>query len=146
MKPDLLTPCWHCGEPVPAGLRLSVTIGGQDRAMCCHGCQAVASLIDRAGLGRYYDFRDALPERPEAISQTGDFSAWDRPAILDHYARRDCDNLARLSLVIENVHCAACAWLIKRFVGELDGVTGIQVDIGDGRAVLGCCPERTALS
>ncbi len=139
-------PCWHCGEPVPADLRLSVRIGGQDRAMCCHGCQAVASLIDRAGLGRYYDFRDALPERPDNLTQQEDYSAWDRPAILDHYARRDCDNLAGLSLVIENVHCAACAWLIKRFVGELDGVAEIQVDIGDGRARLNFDPERTQLS
>lgn len=145
MTADAPTACWHCGEPIPAGLRLSVTIGGQDRAMCCHGCQAVASLIDRAGLGRYYDFRDALPARPEAPGQAADFGAWNRPAILDHYARRD-GRLARLSLVIENVHCAACAWLIKRFVGELDGVVEIQVDISDGRAELAFDPERARLS
>ncbi len=114
--------------------------------MCCHGCQAVATLIDRAGLDRYYDFRDALPERPEAAARPDDYSAWDRDAILRHYARIDCDGLAQLTLVLENIHCAACAWLIKRFVGELDGVAEIQVDIGDGRARLQFDPARAPLS
>ncbi|MCC7269769.1 MAG: heavy metal translocating P-type ATPase metal-binding domain-containing protein, partial [Rhodocyclaceae bacterium] len=31
--------CYHCGLPVPAGTRFSVTIGGAPRAMCCAGCQ-----------------------------------------------------------------------------------------------------------
>jgi Cu2+-exporting ATPase len=140
------TACWHCGEPVPAGVDLQATIAGQDRPMCCHGCQAVATLIDRAGLDRYYDFRDALPERPEAAARPDDYSAWDRDAILRHYARTDCDGLAQLTLVLENVHCAACSWLIKRFVGDLDGVAEIEVDIGDGRARLHFDPARSPLS
>ena len=140
------TPCWHCGEPVPPGVELTASIGGKARPMCCHGCQAVATLIDQAGLDRYYDFRDALPERPEAAARPDDYSAWDRDAILSHYARIDCNGHATISLVLENVHCAACAWLIKRFVGELEGVREIQVDIGDGRARVHFDPARAALS
>jgi Cu2+-exporting ATPase len=140
------TACWHCGEPVPHGVDLQATIRGQARPMCCHGCQAVATLIDQAGLDRYYDFRDALPRRPEAAARPDDYSAWDRDAILRHYARTDCDGLAQITLVLENVHCAACSWLIKRFVGELDGVAEIQVDIGDGRARLHFDPAGTPLS
>src|SRR5699024_2913802 len=114
--------------------------------MCCHGCQAVATLIDQAGLDRYYDSRDALPQRPDAADRPGDYSAWDRDAIRHHYARADGKGLATITLVLENVHCAACSWLIKRFVGELDGVAEIQIDIGDGRARLHFDPERTPLS
>ncbi len=115
--------------------------------MCCHGCQSVARLIDSAGLMRYYEFRDALPERPEVeASSPGDFAAWDRPAVLAHYGRSDCDRQYRLSLVLENVHCAACAWLIPRFVGALPGVAEIRLDITDGRAHLVWNPDRTPLS
>ncbi|WP_376695819.1 heavy metal translocating P-type ATPase [Wenzhouxiangella sp. EGI_FJ10305] len=146
MNQAAATACWHCGEPVPDGVDLQATIAGQARPMCCHGCQAVATLIDQAGLDRYYDYRDALPRRPEAAARPDDYSAWDRDAILRHYARADCDGMAQLTLVLENIHCAACAWLIKRFVGELDGVSEIQVDIGDGRARLHFNPARTPLS
>ena len=139
--------CWHCGEPIPAGVQLQAEIGGHGRDMCCHGCQTVATLIDQAGLDRYYEFRDALPERPELKdSEVGDFLAWDRSAVLSHYAKADCDGLYRLSVVLENIHCAACAWLIHRFVGGLDGVAEIRVDVSDGRAHLLYNPERTPLS
>ena len=140
--------CWHCGEPIPAGVDIQAEIGGQPRAMCCHGCQTVAMLIASAGLTRYYDFRDALPERPELAAQVSarDFLAWDRGAVRDHYARADCDGLYRLSLVLENVHCAACAWLIQRFVGALEGVAEVRVDVADGRAHLRFDPEKSPLS
>ena len=139
--------CWHCGQPIPAGVDLRAHIGGEARAMCCHGCHTVASLIDQAGLGRYYEFRDALPERPELKDTVAeDYVAWDRPAVLSHYAKPDCDGLYRLSLVLENVHCTACAWLIHRFVGSLKGVAEIRVDVTDGRAHLRYNPERTPLS
>jgi len=140
-------PCWHCGEAIPAGVHIQVAIAGLDRPMCCHGCQTVARLIDSAGLSRYYDFRDALPDRPDSDApQPGDFAAWDRPAVLAHYGTGDCDQQYRLSLVLENVHCAACAWLIHRFVGALPGVSEIRLDITDGRAHLVWNPEKTPLS
>ncbi len=140
-------PCWHCGDPIPAGVDIQAEIGGQARAMCCHGCQTVARLIDSSGLGRYYEFRDALPERPELDRiEADDFIAWDRPAIYDHYARSDCDGFYRLTLVLENVHCAACAWLIHRFVGALPGLAEVRVDVSDGRVHLRFDPDRTPLS
>ncbi len=139
--------CWHCGEPIPDGVDIRASIAGHERAMCCHGCQTVATLIDQAGLQRYYDFRDALPDRPEVSeASSADYAAWDREAILQHYARPNCDGFHRLTLVLENVHCAACAWLIHRFVGALDGVSDIRLDVTDGRAHLVWHPERTALS
>jgi Cu2+-exporting ATPase len=116
--------------------------------MCCRGCQTVAQLIDSAGLTRYYDFRDALPERPDIAGEVdaADFQAWDREAVLAHYAQSDCDGLYRLTLILENVHCAACAWLIQRFIEPLEGVADIRVDVADGRAHLRFNPARTALS
>jgi Cu2+-exporting ATPase len=139
--------CAHCGEPVPEGLSLFAPIGGRDQPVCCHGCQTVATLIENAGLGRYYDFRDALPERPDSAALSrDDFLAWDRSAVLDHHARHLDDDRVELALVLENVHCAACAWLIRRFVGELEGVSALTVDIADGRASLRFDPTRTPLS
>jgi len=143
----LNTRCGHCGEDVPRGLELFASIRGSEQPMCCHGCQTVATLIENSGLGRYYDFRDALPERPESTTLSrDDFLAWDRSAVLDHHAR-PCDRgEVELALVLENVHCAACAWLIHRFLGGLPGVSSIQVDIADGRASLRLDPEQTPLS
>lgn len=138
--------CFHCGEPVPPGVDLSVEIEGEQRPMCCAGCRAVASLIHSAGLSRYYDFRDALPERPEAEADPGRYAAWDRDAVLDYHAPADADGRRSLVLVLENVHCAACAWLVRRYLGRHPGVSECRLDVGDGRLRLTFDPDRTPLS
>jgi len=138
--------CFHCGEPVPAGVDLALEIDGVPRPMCCAGCRAVASLIRSAGLNRYYDFRDALPARPATPDATARFQAWDRSTVLEHYARSDDSGLARLVLVLENVHCSACAWLVQRYLTRFDGVAEARLDISDGRLNLTFAPARTPLS
>lgn len=139
--------CWHCGGPVPSGVELSVHIHGLARPMCCHGCQSVARLITGSGLDRYYEFRDALPERPASgRSDCPDYAAWDRPAVLAYHGRERPEGRVDLTLVLENVHCAACTWLLRRYVGSLPGVHDLDVDLADGRAMLVFEPARTALS
>ena len=49
--------CYHCGLPVPENTDFSVKIQGQQRAMCCAGCQAVAQSIMDAGLDDFYQHR-----------------------------------------------------------------------------------------
>ena len=83
-------PCFHCGEPIPAGIDFSVTINGQDRAVCCAGCQAVAQLIAGAGLGRYYQFRQEVAE-----SSRIEFAPFGREvvlAILVEFRARDVES------------------------------------------------------
>ncbi|MGK7296697.1 MAG: heavy metal translocating P-type ATPase [Candidatus Wenzhouxiangella sp. M2_3B_020] len=140
-------PCFHCGEPVPPGTDLAVEIGGEPRPMCCAGCRAVATLIHSSGLDRYYDFRDALPERPDrADVEAGRYAAWDRDAVLDFHARGEGNGRRSIVLVLENVHCAACAWLIHRYLGQFAGVSETRLDVGDGRLRLRFEPGQTPLS
>ncbi|MFM7122371.1 MAG: heavy metal translocating P-type ATPase metal-binding domain-containing protein, partial [Fluviibacter sp.] len=54
-------PCYHCGLPIPDGIKLDVQINDQPRAMCCEGCRAVAEAIVANGLEAYYLNRDAMP-------------------------------------------------------------------------------------
>ncbi|MDT8410649.1 MAG: heavy metal translocating P-type ATPase [Wenzhouxiangellaceae bacterium] len=150
--------CFHCGEPVPDGTDLAIDVDGQARSMCCAGCRAVASLIHSAGLDRYYDFRDALPDRPDQDAaqdlDPGRFAAWDRDAVLDFHAppEKPAENACANSdaraivLVLENVHCAACAWLLQRYLGQFPGVGESRLDVGDGRLRLVFEPARTPLS
>ncbi|MDT8450906.1 MAG: heavy metal translocating P-type ATPase [Wenzhouxiangellaceae bacterium] len=143
------TTCYHCGEPVPAGADLSLEIDGRRRPMCCAGCRAVASMIRAAGLGRYYDFRTELAGRPEREADPGRFAAWDRAAVLDYHAvAADPVEKGRRSLVLvlENVHCAACAWLVRRYLERFAGIGEARLDVSDGRLRLDFDPARTPLS
>ena len=66
--------CYHCGLPIPDDVDLSVKIGGETRAMCCYGCQAVAQSIVENGLEDYYRSRDALPEGHAWLRHIGIYS------------------------------------------------------------------------
>ena len=46
--------CFHCGEPIPAGVRIHAHIEAREQPVCCHGCKAVAEFITGAGLDDYW--------------------------------------------------------------------------------------------
>ncbi len=133
--------CFHCGEPCEDD-RFHVEWEGATRPVCCAGCQAVFELIHRAGLGRYYRFREGegvrAPGDPEALAD--DWSAIDRnPA----FRGADLgDGFFELMLQVEGVHCAACAWLIRSRLEPLAGVRRVSVDIASGFTQVEYIPEQ----
>ena len=138
------TQCFHCGEPIPADLRLEVKLDGEARPMCCEGCRAAAEFIRDAGLTDYYRFRDAPAPRPRT---EGDDSwvTYDRPEVQDRLVRRHGE-LSSVNLLLEGVRCAACGWLVERRLERRSGVTGIAVNPATGRARLEWRTGEAALS
>jgi len=140
--------CYHCGQPIPEDLDLSVDIGGEARAMCCYGCQAVAQSIVANGLEDYYRSRDSLPESPREAM----------PAILEQLALYDHadfqksfvkllgQNEREASLLLEGITCAACIWLNEQHVGKLPGVTAVDINYATRRARVRWDDTRVKLS
>ncbi|WP_445398595.1 heavy metal translocating P-type ATPase [Zobellella sp. An-6] len=141
-----MTGCFHCGEPVPAGVDFRFEFEGEQQACCCPGCQAVAHTIVDCGLGSYYLHRSAPASRAEAVP--------DELKRLQHYDLADIqqdfvserDQLKEAQLSISGLSCAACAWLIERHLSQLPGVRLIQVNSTTERARLRWDPEQVALS
>lgn len=129
-------PCYHCGLPVPAGLDLSVHMGGYARAMCCGGCQAVAQAIVDGGLDEYYQHRDTLPASPrEAIPLALQTSGlFDHPAVQKDFVSPVGEHEREANLVLEGLTCAACVWLNEQHVARVPGVTAININYTTRRA------------
>ena len=140
--------CYHCGLPIPAGVDLSVAVGGEARAMCCIGCQAVAQAIVDNGLGEYYRNRDALPNSPrEALPKILDeLRLYDHADFQKSFVRELGEQEREASLIIEGITCAACIWLNERHVARQPGVTGIEINFGTHRARVRWDVARTQLS
>ena len=129
-------PCYHCGLPIPHGLDLSVRVGGQARAMCCAGCQAVAQAIVDGGLDDYYRHRDALPSSPrEAVPSALQGSGlFDHPAVQKDFVSPVGEHEREAHLVLEGLTCTACVWLNEQHVARLPGVTAIHINYTTRRA------------
>ncbi len=128
--------CYHCGLPVPEGAHYPVKIQGQQRSMCCAGCQAVAQSIMDAGLEDFYQHRteNAPTGReliPEVLKET---QLYDNPEIQKRFVRCEADNVKEAALILEGITCAACVWLNEKHIKALDGVIDVQVNYSNHRA------------
>jgi Cu2+-exporting ATPase len=117
--------CFHCQEPLTAGDALAVTVAGVQRQVCCAGCRAAVEWIHGQGLGDYYRLRcDGVgPGR----GLGGDYSVFDRPAVLLYYAGEAVDGVREITLSLDGIRCAACTWLIERALGAEPGVLRVKV-------------------
>jgi Cu2+-exporting ATPase len=115
--------------------------------MCCPGCQAVSQAIVDAGLLSYYKFRTEPGSKqnalvPEALTQ---FSAYDLPEVQQDFVHSE-DNVESVSLSIDGITCAACAWLIEHKVKQLTGVSQVLVNSTTQRAMISWDKRTVKLS
>ena len=138
--------CFHCGEPIPAGISLFVSRDGQQRGVCCAGCQAVAELIFSSGLGRYYQFRQELGRKAEE-DVAAQLDAWEGcDARESLWGVELPEGRRELLLQTEGIRCAACAWLIRSHMENLPGVQSTQVDTATGYTRIIWNPTENRLS
>ncbi len=136
--------CFHCGGALPASDRFVVRGAGTVHPVCCGGCEAAANLILSQGLGRFYEFRQ--PPAAQPPGEMRNWSSFDRAAALRRYTHELEGGERELSVRIEGLHCAACAWLIENSLRREEGVTDIHVNAGGARAELRFDPRRVCLS
>ncbi len=131
-------PCFHCGQPIPAGAHHYVMIDKVQRDMCCTGCQAVAEAIVDNNLTDYYRFRTEIGSKaedlvPEALRQ---LQVYDSPELQKTFVRATDSAVREASLILEGIVCAACVWLNEKHVKQLPGVLDFRINYSTHRATL----------
>jgi len=141
------TVCYHCGLPVADRERWTVIIQQQVQPMCCPGCQAVAQAIVMGGFDNYYRFRTELASKGEIEREKNatSFRSFDDQESQKSFVISLGSDEKETRLVIDDIHCAACCWLIEHTLRKLPGVTHIAVNLGNHRATLRWQPSRTKL-
>lgn len=117
--------CYHCGDTLPQGSRISAKVSGKTRAFCSERCRDTAEWINHTGLSDFYQLRSGPSAQP---STSDDSSQWDAPTLSHHVVRDTKDGKKEVCLLVEGMHCAGCAWLIERALLALGGVSDIQIN------------------
>lgn len=128
--------CYHCGLPVPDPVPYRLTVLGQPRDLCCHGCQAVAESIVSNGLEDYYRYRTEMPKTVEELvpEELRKLDLYDHPEVQKSFVLDAGANLKEASLILEGITCAACIWLNERHLRQLPGVHEAAVNYASHRA------------
>ena len=138
--------CYHCGEDVPANTDFKVEILGDIREMCCPGCETVAQTIVDSGLVSYYQYRTAPAEKADLVpEQLQALIHYDNDDVQSEFVRNSKDS-SEVTLSLEGVSCAACAWLIEKQVSSKSGVLSIRVNTTTNRALLAWDKSQARLS
>ncbi|NRA84865.1 MAG: cadmium-translocating P-type ATPase [Gammaproteobacteria bacterium] len=139
--------CYHCGECIEPNLDLTVVIENNDQAMCCYGCQAVAQSIVDNGLVSYYRLRSTKGVQASQLipEEMGELLAYDIEEIQQEFVER-CNDDNEVTLTVENVSCAACAWLIERKLANLAGLKTSNVNTTTSRLYIVWDPKKLKLS
>lgn len=140
------TCCYHCGEAVPADTDYKVEILGEIRPMCCPGCESVAQTIVDSGLTTYYQYRTTKAEKVDLVpDQLKSLIHYDNQDVQSEFVHRH-DQLAEVTLSLEGISCAACAWLIEKQLTAKPGVVSIRVNTTTNRALLAWDETKVRLS
>ncbi len=129
-------PCFHCGLDVPIGCDFTVALLGADRAMCCVGCQAVAEMLRDEGLERWYVEREGPTGIPaQTVPDVLEEATFLRLEAEDRaFETHGAGDRVEATVLVEDMTCPACAWLIEHALASLPAVEEARVNLIARRA------------
>ena len=128
--------CHHCGALLGGGA-LGVRVAGSEVRVCGAPCRTAALAIAGAGLDAWYAIRahaDAAGAVTADPAFRADLDAWKTPEVAAPHVRSAGRGTAAVTLTVEGMRCAGCAWLVERLLAKAPGVLAATVDFPLGRA------------
>lgn len=139
--------CFHCLEPIPSNVDLSIQFENSNKPMCCLGCQAVAEAIIAQGMSDYYKYRTESAGKVQELvpEQIKMFKSYDDEDIQSEFLVKQGD-VAEILLSVEGISCAACAWLIEKQLLKLGHIIRVDVNTSTYRAMVKWDKSKLKLS
>lgn len=136
-----LTPCDHCGIPVPAD---APPVEGEAAGhFCCSGCATAYALIHSCGLEAFYRMSDEV--RPVDAPPLR-YAEFDRADFLRAHTLAAPGGELIATLGIDGMHCASCVWLLERLPQIVPGVVEARVNWRRATLVVRWNPQQAQLS
>ena len=128
--------CHHCGAPL-RGRALVIALAGREVPVCSSACRTAVQTIAGAGLDAWYGLRthsDATGAATADPCFRAEIDAWRTPEVAAPHVRPAGGGTAEVTLTVEGMRCAGCAWLVERLLGKAPGVRAAAVDFPLRRA------------
>ena len=129
-------------------------MSGQNVRVCGDACRTAVETIANAGLDAWYGLRTHSDAQGAAIADPrhrAELDAWRVPEVEASLLRRGTDNdrpsdtgwgsgggtdgiNSAVTLTVEGMRCAGCAWLVERLLASVPGVVAATVDFPLRRA------------
>jgi Cu2+-exporting ATPase len=151
--------CFHCETLCPLDKQkkpeFTAQIQGKDLHFCCQGCLSICEMIFDQKLDAFYTHRDQQAnylselqlkdfKAPDAVTTDTDFAHYDSPEYQQDFVTLTEQGKA-VRLLIPNIHCAACIWLIEHQLKNL-GLDQVSIHSTDKKLQFLFSEENIKLS
>ncbi|MDR1555151.1 MAG: heavy metal translocating P-type ATPase, partial [Campylobacteraceae bacterium] len=138
------TRCDHCGLEYDEEILIKDTGFEKPKKFCCKGCQGIFHLLKDEGLENFYDKKGGISLKPPKV-ENDDLRRFDMEGFREKYIKEK-DGFYEVSLIISNIHCAACVWLNEKILHKTEGVMEVSISQVNNKAKILWDPEITSLS
>ena len=139
--------CHHCGAPL-GGQTLAVRVAGSEVRVCGSACRTAALTIAGAGLDAWYALRAHSNAAGAATADPrfrAEIDAWRTPEVAAPHLRSAGRGAHEVTLTVEGMRCAGCAWLVEGLLAKAPGVRAATVDFPLRRAEVRFDPGSAGL-
>jgi len=136
-KNDNLVECSHC--LLKFNKNTAITEDSSDKKLyfCCPGCQSVYHIIKSGGFETFYQKRSDYKPGPISIVKVSD-----DPFLEDII---DFEDHSEIEFIATNIRCAACIWLIEKYLAKLEGVLYVRVNYATHKVKVRWNKDRISL-
>ncbi|MDQ1265159.1 MAG: P-type Cu+ transporter, partial [Bacteroidota bacterium] len=106
-KVNTKTLCQHCGDICPDD-----SIVKEGMYFCCSGCLFVYELLRDNSLDNYYKLSEKSGLKPVQVDSS-EYSYLDDDEIKDKLLQFSINGISKLTLLIPEIYCSACIWLLE---------------------------------
>ncbi|MBX2816178.1 MAG: heavy metal translocating P-type ATPase metal-binding domain-containing protein, partial [Saprospiraceae bacterium] len=132
--------CDHCKDFFVGDL-----VRHQDKVFCCRGCRSVYLILSENDLLNYYALNDA-PGISLRGQRVDDYHYLDAPDIKDRLLDYADDRREKVSLLLPQIHCSSCLWLLENLHRFNPGILNVRVHYVKKEAFITYDPQTISLS
>lgn len=131
--------CSHCQLVYPdSALRQKKGENDEVLYFCCSGCEGVYELLRSANLTSFYDKLN-VPLSPPNSAYSDNLERFDTQSFANSYIKqvqKDGKVYAKVHLIIDKIHCAACIWLNESILKSKVGIESVQINYTNNKAII----------
>lgn len=115
--------CFHCGTSCSDN-----EVYYDDKAFCCEGCKSVYQILQTKQLCKYYDFTKQPGVKATEQTVASSFDYLDADTVKQHIVKFEQGNEIHIALLIPDMHCISCIWLLEHLPDLIKGVMSSRVN------------------
>lgn len=132
--------CTHCQSEITHTL-----LKDEAGVFCCLGCQKVYHILNQSEFKTYHQLLELQDSKPPKARKSPKYQEYVQEWMKEDRWRQEGvwkGETQTLELSCDEIHCAACTWLLEKQFAQQKGVHSIHVDFVHGRVKLGYKPEE----